>query len=235
MSAKTIALIRVESGKGEPSRFRYYEFILVAYVVVLLCSNLIGPGKSCRIAVFGFPLVFGAGNLFFPVSYIIDDVLTEVYGYARARRATWAGFGALIFAMVMSLTVIHLPPDAAEPFNQKLQPAMELVFGNTPRIFLASVLAFWVGDFANAFVMAKMKIWTDGKRLWTRTIGSIAFIGLWNARTVFQVIAFNWIMKVFVEVVATPLTYLVIRRLKQAEGIDFYDRGTDFNPFTIRT
>ena len=244
-----MSLERVDSsGKSEP-QFKYYELILVAYVVILLCSNLIGPGKSVKIGVLGLPLVFGAGNIFFPLSYLIDDVMAEVYGYARARRATWAGFGALIFATVMAQTIIRLPSNPDEHYNSILQPAIETVFGNGPRIVLASILACWVGDFANAFVMAKMKVWTQGKMLWTRTVGStvvaegidsvifypIAFAGLWEASTVVKVVAFNWAMKVAVEVIATPLTYQVVNRLKKAEGIDFYDTHTAFTPFTLKT
>lgn len=246
--ADEIQLQKVESGEAEP-RFKYFEFLLVAYVVVLLCSNLIGPGKSVKIAVLGWPIVFGAGNLFFPISYIFDDVLTEVYGYARARRATWAGFGALIFAVIMSQSVIHLPADPDEPFNKVLQPAIEVVFGSGPRIVIASMTAFWVGDFANAYVMAKMKLLTDGKKLWTRTIGStivsegfdslifypIAFLGVWQAGTLVRIVIFNWLIKVLVEVFATPLTYLIVNRLKRAEGVDFFDRNTSFNPFSIKT
>jgi uncharacterized integral membrane protein (TIGR00697 family) len=248
LSSPTPELIRIESGKEEP-RFRYFELVLVAYVTVLLCSNLIGPGKSVRLALFGIPVVFGAGNLFFPISYIIDDVMTEVYGYARARRATWAGFFALIFAGVMGWSVIHLPADPNEPFNKVLQPAIETVFGSGPRIIAASIIAFWVGDFANALVMAKMKIWTRGQKLWTRTIGStivsegfdslifypIAFAGIWTSSTLVRVLLANWGMKVVVEIVATPLTYRVVHFLKRREGIEFFDSNTNFTPFSLKT
>src|SRR5581483_7027489 len=193
-------------------------------------------------------VTFGAGNLFFPVSYIFDDVLTEVYGYARSRRAIWAGFGAMIFATLMSWAIIALPLSPVEPFNQQLQPALELVFGNTGRIAMASIVAYWIGDFANSYVLAKMKLWTRGRWLWTRTIGStivgegldsltfypIAFIGIWEGQTIVKVILFNWIMKVLVEVVATPLTYAVVGWLKRRENADTYDPHTDFNPFTLR-
>ena len=229
--------------------FRYYDFCVAGMVAVLLCSNLIGPGKVCTL---NLPLLgaftFGAGNLFFPVSYIFDDVMTEVYGYARARRAIWAGFGAMLFATFMAWIIVHIPASDAEPWNQKLQPALEVVFGNTGRIALASMLGYWVGDFANSYVLAKMKIWTRGRWLWTRTIGStivgegldsivfypLAFYGIWTDEALVQVIAFNFLMKVTVEVLFTPVTYAVVGTLKRAEGLDTYDRGTHFNPFTLR-
>ena len=232
---------------SETRSFRYYDLVLVGFVTLLLCSNLIGPGKTVRLELFGWPLIFGAGNLFFPISYIFDDVLTEVYGYARARRAVWAGFGALVFAAAMSTAVIHLPADPAEPFNKALQPAIEVVFGNSPRIFLASIVAFWIGDFANSYVLAKMKILTEGRWLWTRTIGStivgegldslvfypIAFAGIWTTRTLAAVVLANWAIKVLVEAVLTPFTYRLVNGLKRAEGIDVYDTRTNFNPFTL--
>ena len=229
--------------------FRYYDLMVGGMVAVLLCSNLIGPAKTSTITL---PLIgaltFGAGNLFFPISYIFDDVLTEVYGYARARRATWAGFGALIFATLMSQAIIHMPVAPNEPFNVQLQPALEIVFGATWRIALASLVGFWIGDFANSYVMAKMKVWTNGRWLWTRTIGStvigqgvdsltfypIAFMGIWESQTIVKVIAFNWIMKVTVEVVLTPVTYAVVGFLKRREDADTYDTTTSFNPFSLR-
>ena len=229
--------------------FRYYDLMVGGMVAVLLCSNLIGPAKTSTITL---PLIgaltFGAGNLFFPISYIFDDVLTEVYGYARARRATWAGFGALIFATLMSQAIIRMPVAPNEPFNVQLQPALEVVFGATWRIALASLVGFWIGDFVNAYVMAKMKLWTSGRWLWTRTIGStivgegvdsltfypIAFMGIWEGQTIVKVIAFNWIMKVTVEVVLTPVTYAVVGFLKRRENADTYDTTTSFNPFSLR-
>ncbi|HEX3594417.1 MAG TPA: queuosine precursor transporter [Polyangiaceae bacterium] len=240
-------LVTASSRSGEQGRYRYYDLIMAAFVTVLLCSNLIGPGKSCRIDVAGHSLVFGAGNIFFPISYLFDDVLTEVYGFARSRRVIWAGFGALVFATLMSTVIINLPVDAQEPFSVKLQPAIELVFGNGYRIVVGSLFAFWAGDFVNSFVLAKMKIWTEGRWLWTRTIGStlagegvdslvfypIAFAGLWTNHTLFAVIAFNWFFKCALEVIATPFTYQVIAFLKKHEGVDHYDRGTDFNPFSL--
>jgi len=229
--------------------FRYYDIVVGGMVAVLLCSNLIGPAKTSIVTlpVFG-AVAFGAGNLFFPISYIFDDVLTEVYGYARARRATWIGFGALLFACLMSQAIIHMPVDPAEPFNRTLQPALVTVFGATWRIALASLVGFWAGDFVNAFVLAKMKLWTGGRWLWTRTIGStivgegvdsltfypIAFMGIWESQTIVKVIVFNWTMKVLVETVLTPVTYAVVGFLKRHEHADTYDVGTNFNPFSLR-
>jgi len=229
--------------------FRYYDLLVGGMVAVLLCSNLIGPAKVCTVTL---PLLgaltFGAGNLFFPISYIFDDVLTEVYGYSRARRAIWAGFAGLAFASVMTFVIIGMTPSPQEPFNERLQPALEIVFGASWRIMLASMVAYWIGDFANSWVMAKMKLWTNGRWLWTRTIGStivgegldsitfypIAFAGIWSGQTMLKVIAFNWTMKVLVEIVLTPVTYAVIGFLKRREGVDTYDEHTHFTPFSLR-
>ena len=228
--------------------FRYYDFLVAGMVAVLLCSNLIGPGKVCTITLpLVGPLSFGAGNLFFPVAYIFGDVLTEVYGYARARRAIWAGFGAMIFATFMSAIVVGMPASPDEPWNATLQPALEIVFGNTWRIVAASMLAYWVGDFVNSYVMAKMKLRTQGRFLWTRTIGStacgqgvdslifypLAFYGIWTNDALIAVVIFNFTMKVTVEVLFTPLTYLVVNGLKRAEGVDTFDFDTDFTPFSL--
>jgi uncharacterized integral membrane protein (TIGR00697 family) len=239
-----------EPSPAAPARraYRYYDLVMAAFVTILLCSNMIGPGKSCLVPIFGFPLVFGAGNLFFPISYIFGDVLTEVYGYAKSRKVIWAGFGALIFSATMSAIIIALPPNPAEPFNAKMQPALEVVFGNGFRIVAASMIAFWVGDFANSFVLAKMKILTQGRWLWTRTVGStvvgqavdsvlfypLAFGGIWTSETVARVIAFNWLFKVAVEVLMTPLTYAIVNRLKVAEGEDYFDTHTNFTPFSLK-
>ena len=228
---------------------RYYDLILAGFVAVLLCSNLIGTAKTAVLALpfVGTAFVFGVGNIFFPISYIFGDVLTEVYGYARARRVIWAGFAALLFASVMAWVVIHLPPTPTEPFNATLQPALEIVFGSTWRIVAASIVAFWAGDFVNAYVLARMKVWTRGRWLWTRTIGStilgqavdsmifypLAFAGIWTGETLFGVIAFNWFFKVMVEVVMTPVTYAIVGWLKRHEDADFYDTNTNFTPFSL--
>lgn len=234
--------------------YRYYDLLMVGFVTVLLCSNLIGPAKvgyvtfPFTLPLLGDNLSFGAGNLFFPLGYIFGDVLTEVYGYARARRVIWAGFGAMLFATAMAWVIVHMPPSPDEPFNAVVQPAVETIFGNTWRIVCASIVAFWVGDFVNSFVMAKMKLWTQGRLLWTRTIGStvvgqgvdsllfypIAFGGIWTFDTLLAVIAFNWGFKIMVEVVMTPVTYFVVARLKRAENEDYFDSETNFTPFSLK-
>jgi uncharacterized integral membrane protein (TIGR00697 family) len=232
-----------------PRHYRYYDLLLGGFVAVLLCSNLIGPAKvgELTLPLVGATLVFGAGNLFFPISYIFGDILTEVYGFARTRRVIWAGFGAMLFATVMSFVVIGLTPSDTEPFNEVLQPALETVFGNTWRIVAASIVAFWIGDFVNAYVLAKMKVATNGRWLWTRTIGStiagqgidsfifypIAFAGIWASETLLGVLLFNWFFKVMVEVVMTPVTYFVVGWLKRREHEDYYDTNTDFTPFSL--
>jgi uncharacterized integral membrane protein (TIGR00697 family) len=239
---------RIPAPSGNPRHYKYYDLVMAAFVTVLLCSNLIGPGKTCIVTL---PLVgaltFGAGNLFFPISYIFGDILTEVYGYARTRKVIWAGFGAMIFATIMGLCVIHFAPDPNEPFNAVIQPALEVVFGNTWRIVAGSIVAFWAGDFVNSYVMAKMKVLTRGRFLWSRTIGStavgqlvdsalfypIAFLGIWSTGTMVKVIAFNWVFKVCVEVVFTPITYAIVGFLKRAENEDYYDTHTDFTPFSL--
>jgi uncharacterized integral membrane protein (TIGR00697 family) len=231
-----------------PRVYKYYDLIMASFVTVLLCSNMIGPGKSCRIVVFGVPLVFGAGNLFFPISYIFGDVLTEVYGFAKSRKVIWAGFAAMAFAAIMSRIVILMPLNPAEPFNARMQPALEICFGNSFRIVAASMLAFWAGDFVNSVVMAKMKVATGGRLLWTRAVGStvtgqavdsvifypVAFSGIWSSQTVGRVIVFNWVFKVAVEIAFIPLTYKIVKALKRAENEDYFDRDTDFTPFSLQ-
>ncbi|MES2288434.1 MAG: queuosine precursor transporter [Pseudomonadota bacterium] len=217
--------------------FRYFDFVMAAFVAILLLSNVIGAAKPAQ--VWGF--TFGAGILFFPLSYVIGDVLTEVYGYGRARRCVWAGFVAVLFMAFMSWVVVSLPPAP----GWEGQGAYESVFGQVPRIVLASVCAFWAGELVNAFVLAKMKLWTKGRHLWSRTIGStvfgqgvdslifypLAFLGVWETATVVQVMATNWALKVLWEVLLTPVTYAVVGFLKSREGVDVFDEGTDFSPF----
>lgn len=229
---------------------RYYDLLVVGMTTVLLCSNLIGPAKVCQLHLPWLGDVrFGAGNLFFPISYIFGDVLTEVYGYARARRAIWAGFAGLLFASGMSTVILAMPAAPNEPFNAVLQPALATVFGGTWRIVLASMLAYWVGDFVNSYVMARMKVATEGRHLWTRTIGStlcgqavdsaifypLAFGGIWSREALIAVMSFNLLFKIGVEVAFTPLTYWVVAKLKRAEGGEVFDRHTNFTPFSLKT
>ena len=227
--------------------YKYYDFILAAFVSVLLCSNLIGAAKAAEMTLPWIGTVtFGAGVLFFPISYIFGDILTEVYGYGRDRRVVWAGFGALIFASFMSIVVLALPA-ASDPFNQGYQEHLNAVFGNTPRIMLASVLAFWCGSFSNSYVLVKMKIWTKGRMLWSRTIGStlvgeavdsglfyvLAFYGIWPTHQVVAVAVAQYVLKTTWEIVMTPVTYRVVAFLKAKEHEDYYDRHTNFSPFKI--
>ena len=228
-----------------PRTFRYYDFIMAAFVTILICSNLISAQKRVAISVGGYPFIFGAGGLFFPISYLFGDILTEVYGYARSRKVVWAGFMAIVFASAMSWVVIHLPPDP----RWKGQAAFETVFGGAPRVVLASIAAFFVGEFLNSFVLAKIKVKTAGRWLWMRTIGStmvgeaadslifypIAFLGIWDNDRLIQVLVTNYGLKVGWEVIATPLTYKVVGFLKRAEGEDYYDDDTDFTPFSLET
>lgn len=222
------------------TQFRAFDIVMAAFVTILLLSNVIGAGKVATLG--GWE--FGAGILFFPIGYVIGDVLTEVYGYARARRCIWVGFSALLFMAFMSWVVVNLPPAP----GWTGQSAYESVFGQVPRIVMASIVAFWAGEFVNSFVLAKMKIWTKGKKLWTRTIGStifgqavdsaifypLAFIGVWSSAQVATVMVTNWALKVAWEIFLTPVTYAVVNRLKRHEGVDLYDEGTDFSPFRAK-
>ena len=233
-----------QPARTAPQHFRYYDFVMAAFVTILLLSNLIGASKPSYVTL---PLIgqwsFGAGVLFFPVSYIIGDILTEVYGYARARRVIWTGFAALLFMAFMAWVVVQLPPAADWPG----QEAYEFVFGNSWRIVLASMVAFWAGEFANSYVLAKMKIWTAGRHLWMRTIGStvvgqgldslifypLAFWGLagWPVELLWQVVLSQWAIKTAWEALLTPVTYAAVGALKRAEQVDLYDTETDFSPF----
>lgn len=231
-------------------QFRYYDFAMAAFVAILICSNLIGAAKLVQffepVSVGPLDLgVFGAGILFFPLSYVLGDVLTEVYGYARARRVVWAGFAAVIFMAFMSWVVVAMP--AAPGWGG--QGAYEEVFGLTPRIVFASIIAFWAGELANAYVMARMKVWSKGKHLYQRTIGStvvgqgvdsllfypIAFLGVWTTGQVITVLITNYLLKVLWEALLTPVTYKVVAALKKAEGVDVYDAETDFTPFSVKS
>jgi uncharacterized integral membrane protein (TIGR00697 family) len=229
--------------------YRYYDLVMAAFVTVLLCSNFIGAAKQTTI---DLPLLgattFGAGVLFFPISYIFGDILTEVYGYGRDRRVVWAGFGALAFASFMAWVVVSLPPAGSE-FMKSYQASLEAVFGNSWRIALGSMVAFWCGSFANAYVLAKMKLMTQGRWLWSRTIGStlvgelidsslfyfIAFYGIWATGDLVKIAIAQYVLKTIWEVVMTPVTYKVVAFLKRVEAEDYYDRDTNFTPFTLKT
>lgn len=219
----------------------YYDLVMAGFVTVLLCSNLIGPAKIAEVA--GF--TFGAGVLFFPFSYIFGDCLTEVYGYKRARRVVWAGFAALIFASVMTQIVLAFPPASGWPH----QEAYETALGATWRIALASLIAFWAGEFVNSYVLAKIKLWMEGRHLYVRTISStvagqaidsllfysIAFYGVWSTEQLLLVMVSNYAIKVIWEALMTPLTYVIVGFLKKREHEDVFDRDTNFTPFSLKT
>jgi uncharacterized integral membrane protein (TIGR00697 family) len=229
-------------------QYKYYDLLMAAFVAVLLCSNLIGVHKVSYINLpFYGEYIYGAGVLFFPISYLFGDILTEVYGFARSRKVIWAGFAALIFASLMSFTITQLP--SAKTMSAEHQSAVNFIFGQTPRIVLASLLAFWIGEFVNSYVIANMKVWLSGRFLWMRTIGStilgeiadsaifypVAFFGTWSNEQLISVMIGNYFIKVLWEVVATPFTYLIVGFLKRAEHEDYYDKDTDFNPFSLET
>lgn len=259
-----------------PVTFRFYDLVMAGFVTILLLSNIIGAAKLTYVDVPFWPedmwpapdgtFIYGAGILFFPLGYVIGDVLTEIYGFARARRVIWVGTAAMLFLAFMSFVVTALPPfdgwecaasgfggerpltstaNAAIPGGAICQSTYESVFGSTWRIVVASITAFWAGEFVNSFVLAKMKVWTKGRMLWTRTIGStvfgqavdslifypVAFYGIWTTDAVLTVMVTNWALKVTWEAVLTPVTYVVVNRLKKAEGVDLFDIDTNFSPF----
>lgn len=223
----------------ERRNYKYFDLVMATFVTVLLCSNLIGVPKVA--ALFGY--TFGAGILFFPISYVFGDILTEVYGYARSRKVIWTGFAALLFASFMTWIILALPPAP----GWKDQAAFEKAFGQTPRIALASFTAYWCGEFTNSYIMAKMKVQMAGRHLWMRTIGStiagegvdslifypLAFWGVWAPDLIVKVMIANYLIKTAWEAVLTPFTYKVVHFLKRAEREDYYDRDTNFSPFTI--
>lgn len=220
-------------------RFRYLDVLTIGFVVVLLVSNLVGP-KICQIG----PLKVSGAQLLFPITYICGDVFTEVYGYAASRRAIWLGFFAMALLSIMGMLAVALPP-APDWHNQQ---AFAIVFGLVPRFAIASLVAYWAGEFTNSYTLAKLKLLTNGKWLWTRTIGStitgqavdtavvivIAFAGYTPLKTIGIVILSSYLTKVIYEALATPLTYIVVAWLKRVEQVDAYDRSTNFNPFALK-
>jgi uncharacterized integral membrane protein (TIGR00697 family) len=220
-------------------QFRYYSLVSSIFVAVFLVSNIVGTKV---VSIFGMNLP--GGVIVFPISYIFGDVLTEVYGYRASRRIIWTALGCGVF-MSATLLVVELLPSA--PFWPN-QEAYSSILGFVPRITAASIVAFFCGEFSNSYVMAKMKVWFDGKKLWARTIGStivgegvdtvvfaaVAFAGVFTLPQIISLVLANYLFKVVYEVLATPITYAVVGFLKQAEGVDVYDRNTDFNPFKIK-
>lgn len=240
-------------GSGSPAEkihnFRYYDLAVHAFVVVLLVSNLVAQ-KICAIGPFTIggvtvgPFLLSGAQILFPITYIFGDIFVEVYGYGASRRAIWIGFFSAALLAAMALITTSLP---AAP-EWKNQDAFEKVFGFVPRVLVASLVAYWCGEFANAFVMSKMKLLTKGKHLWTRTIGStvvgqlvdtvvvifVIFVGVYDLGTMLNLIFTGYFAKVIYEATATPLTYLVVNTLKRAEGVDVFDEGVNFNPFQAR-
>ena len=222
--------------------YRYFDIISVVFVVVLIVSNIVAM-KALRLSS-ALGIDIDGGTLLFPISYIFGDILVEVYGYARSRRVIWMGFGANLLAALTFALIVALPPAP----GWEMQEAFATVLGQTPRIVVGSLIAFLCGEFVNSYIMARMKIATQGRHLWMRTIGStiagqavdsmlfqvLAFAGVWPAALLVRVIIWNFIIKVGYEALATPVTYAIVGALKRSEQEDHYDHGTNFNPFRIR-
>src|SRR5580704_9808248 len=227
----------IDPTKPRPLRdFRYYELLVNAFVVILLISNLVAQ-KLVKLG----PLTLSGAQLLFPITYIFGDVFTEVYGYAGSRRAIWIGFGASALMAVMGMVIVALPPHP----DWHNQEAFAVVFGFVPRVVVSSLIAYWAGEFANSFVMSKMKLLTSGKYLWTRTVGStvagqavdtvivvvLLFAGREPIATIVNVIVSGYLAKVVYEILATPMTYAIVGFLKRSEGVDTFDCGISFSPF----
>src|SRR3989344_3249586 len=224
--------------KNGEKQLKHYATVTGLFVAVLLISNI----ASTKLALIG-PFVLDGGTILFPLAYIFGDILTEVYGYKKARKVIWTGFfAALIMSIVFA--IVGALPSAS---GWESQGAFDAILGVVPRIVLASLIAYFAGEFSNSFVLAKMKIWSKGKDLWKRTIGStivgqgidttlftfIAFWGVFPLETFVSLIVSNYIFKVGVEILFTPITYKIVNFLKKEEGEDYYDHNTDFNPFTL--
>ena len=219
-------------------KYKYYDMLVSAFVAVLMVSNIVAP----KFIAIGW-LRFSGAQLLFPITYIFGDVFTEVYGYAASRRAIWNGFFGSALLAAISMIVVALPPSP----DWHLQKEYATVLGFVPRIIVSSLIAYWFGEFANSFVMARMKIWTNGKHLWTRTVGStvvgqgvdtilvmvLAFGGIMSNTDIFRAIVSGYTAKVLYEVAMTPLTYMVVNFLKRREGVDAMDVHTNFNPFAL--
>jgi uncharacterized integral membrane protein (TIGR00697 family) len=235
----------------EEKNFKYYDIIMVLFVTVLIMSNILSSAKivDWGISLFGIPLAFDAGTILFPVSYIFGDILTEVYGYRRSRRVIWMGFACLVLSSLL-LHIVKLMPGEALWEKTAGQAAYNAILSGMTSggIVLASLLGYWLGEFSNSYVLAKMKILTRGRWLWTRTVGStlvgegidtLVFVavavlcGVFPAALFITLVLTNYLFKVGVEVLMTPVTYAAVGALKRAEHEDYYDRGTNFNPFRI--
>ena len=232
--------------------YRFFDIILGIFVAVLLVSNIASSAKIVDLgfSIFNIPMAFDAGTILFPIGYVFGDILTEVYGYQRSRRVIWTGFFSLALAAVVFWVVSHLPGESTWQ-EYAGDNAYQAILGgmSSGGIVLASLAGFWLGEFSNSFILAKMKVLTNGHWLWSRTIGStlagelvdtVMFVVVASAFGVFPWSLFltltiaNYLFKVAVEVLMTPITYLVVRALKRAENEDYYDRDTNFNPFVIQ-
>lgn len=218
---------------------KYFLYIAILFVTVLMISNTVAV-KLVQIG----PFVFAGAIFIFPITYIFGDILTEVYGYKASRKIIWAGFFSIIL-MTLGYLLVQVLPSPAFWTNQG---AYEAILGAVPRIVLGSIVAYFVGEFCNSYVLSRMKVWMNGKKLYMRTIGStvvgegvdsvifgvIAFAGTMPVTALLTVIFSGYLFKVLYEVLATPLTYLIVNKLKKAEGIDVYDKGISYNPFTLK-
>jgi uncharacterized integral membrane protein (TIGR00697 family) len=244
--------MRIEGRLMTRRHYKYYDLIMASFVTVLILSNIMSSAKivDWRVSILGIRLSFDAGTILFPLSYVFGDLLTEVYGYKRSRRVIWAGFACLGISSVL-LYVVKILPGEVNWEGYAGQDAYDAILGGMTSggIVVASLLGYWSGEFSNSFVLAKMKILTRGKWLWTRTIGStlvgqgvdtFVFVAIATLFGVFPVILMvsliltNYIFKVGVEVTMTPITYLIVNFLKREEQEDHYDLETDFNPFRLQ-
>lgn len=231
--------MEIEKEAEVSRKSKYFIYIGILFVAVLMISNTV----AVKLVEIG-PFVFAGAIFIFPISYIFGDILTEVYGYKASRKIIWSGFAALIFMSICYYFVQVLP---APGFWQN-QGAYELILGAVPRIVIGSIIAYFVGEFSNSYVLSKMKVWSNGKRLWMRTIGStvvgegvdsiifgvIAFAGVIPFSGLATMIVSGYLAKVAYEVLLTPVTYMIVNKLKKAEGIDVYDRGVSYNPFLLK-
>jgi len=229
--------------------YRYFDLILGLFIAVLLISNVASSAKIIDLgfSIFNIPMAFDAGTLLFPISYVFGDILTEVYGYKRSRRVIWMGFAALALAALTFWAISALPGESTwQGYAGDAAYAAILGGMSTGGIVFGSLAGFWLGEFTNSFTLAKMKVLTNGRWLWSRTIGStligelvdtVGFVAVASAFGVFPWSLFltltiaNYLFKVTVEILMTPLTYIVVGALKKSENEDYYDRDTNFTPF----
>lgn len=241
----------MQNAASTPRAYRFYDWVMVIFVTVLLLSNIASSAKiiDWGVSIAGLPLAFDAGTLLFPISYIFGDVLTEVYGFRRSRRVIWTGFAVLVFAAVVFAVVRVLPGEATWESYAGQEAYIAILGGmSTGGIVIASLIAYLFGEFTNSVVLARMKVLTEGRWLWMRTIGSTlvgqavdtaifilvaTLFGVFPWELFLTLVVSNYIFKVGIEALMTPATYAVVNWLKRAEREDYYDRDTVFNPFRI--